>query len=122
MTWVHLIDVSQVQANIDAEAAVRAGIVGAVVKISEGARYLDPLRAAHLKIFRAAGMLTGAYHFARPSGSAQDARDQFDRFWEGLGDQMPALPFVIDLETKGGLAGSAVCEWACAWVERSLQA
>lgn len=114
MTWTHGIDTSRVQGTIHAGMVYDQGFRFGFVKISEGGQYLDPMRLQTLKALRAAGILDGGYHFARPNGSA---KTQAQILWDGLGDTMPTLPLVLDLETASGMPGEWVCEWALEFAE-----
>jgi lysozyme len=58
-----VIDVSHNNGAIDFAAVAAAGIAFAFVKASEGLGFVDPLYAANVAGFAAAGIATGAYHF-----------------------------------------------------------
>jgi lysozyme len=119
------IDVSNHQERIDWARAKADGISFAYVKASEGTTFADPKYAAHVTGAKAAGIKTGAYHFARPDThsaaddktAAKDARAEADWFLSLArlrpGDLLPAL----DLETAG-LPPEAMVAWTRAWLDR----
>lgn len=119
------VDVSNHQDRVDWARAKKAGVRFAFVKASEGVGFTDPKFRAHVQGAKAAGIKTGAYHFARPdtnSGSTtaaarSDARAEADFFLSlaapRRGDLLPAL----DLETAG-LPPALMVEWTRAWLER----
>ncbi len=117
MTWTQGIDVSSCQGRIR-WAEVPPEIRFAVVKVSEGSRGLDPTRDYNITGARDTGRLVGVYHFASPD--AGDARAECRRLWDAMGDTMPDLPLVLDLESKGTLTGVAVIDWAEEWIDEAL--
>jgi GH25 family lysozyme M1 (1,4-beta-N-acetylmuramidase) len=123
------IDVSNHQERIDWARAKADGISFAYVKASEGTTFADPKYQAHVTGAKAAGIKTGAYHFARPDththtrsdgatiNIAKDARAEADWFLSLAaprpGDLLPAL----DLETAG-LPAEEMVAWTRAWLDR----
>jgi GH25 family lysozyme M1 (1,4-beta-N-acetylmuramidase) len=113
------VDVSNYQDRVDWGRVRADGVSFAYVKASEGTTFADPKYRAHVTGAKAAGLRTGAYHFARPdtytNDPARDARAEADFFlslaWPRSGDLLPAL----DLETAG-LSPGAMCEWTRAWL------
>ncbi len=118
------IDVSNHQDRIDWSRVKADGIAFAYVKASEGTTFADPKYRAHVTGAKAAGIKTGAYHFARPdtytSDPRRDARAEADWFLSlaapRSGDLLPAL----DLETAG-LPPAQMVEWTRAWLDRVRQ-
>jgi lysozyme len=93
-------------------AAVKgAGHSFAFVKATEGSGYTNPYFASDWAGTRNAGLLRGAYHFARPSvGSAVGQARHFIAVAgtaRGAGD----LPPVLDLEQSGGLSPAQLTTW-----------
>jgi lysozyme len=93
-------------------AAVKAsGQAFAFVKATEGTGYTNPYFASDWTRTRDAGLLHGAYHFARPSvGSAVGQARRFIAVAgtaRGAGD----LPPVLDLEQSGGLTPRQLSTW-----------
>ena len=75
--WITGVDVSRHQRPdaCDWARAKEAGLDFAVVKLSEGQDYRDPAADEHLRRLRAAGVRTGAYHFARPDNRFRETSD-----------------------------------------------
>lgn len=107
------IDVSHYQGTITWTSVKSAGIQFAYIKATEGTSYKDPnFNANYLHAYNA-GVIRGAYHFARPdisSGATQAA------YFAGSGGAWSAdnltLPGMLDLE--GGCYGksaSAMQSW-----------
>ena len=110
------VDVSHWQGTITWSKVAAAGKRFAIIKASESTDYVDPTYAANRASAQAAGMWTGAYHFARPSTAAGDAVAEADHFADtvrlGGGDVIPAL----DIEVTGGLTPAALTAWVTAWL------
>src|SRR5436305_2689585 len=87
-----------------------------MIKATESTTYVDPLSATNRAGAQAAGIWTGAYHFARPDAPAGDALAEADHFAAsislGRGDLIPAL----DLEQTGGLSVTALQTWVSTWL------
>lgn len=65
---IRVVDLSAAQdVDIDLEAAREAGIIAAIVKLTEGATHLSPTWLAHSSSVKAAGLILGVYHFAWPN-------------------------------------------------------
>ncbi|HEY3164256.1 MAG TPA: GH25 family lysozyme [Candidatus Limnocylindrales bacterium] len=111
------IDVSHWQGAITWTKVAGAGKKFAIIKATDGiagtdgSLYIDPMYATNHTQAKAAGLWTGAYHFARPSAEAGDAVREADHFAAhtnlGVGDLIPAL----DLEASGGLSVAALQTW-----------
>jgi lysozyme len=117
------IDVSPYQPRIDWRAVAGAGHAFAYCKATEGngwvsSRYRDQRAGARL-----AGLVTGAYHFARwetAGDPAADARDEAAHFFDVVGALEPGdLPPALDLEWITGQKRPALqlVVWARAFVE-----
>ena len=87
--YIEGIDVSRHQKGLNWGAVVEAGHRFAIVKATEGVDYLDPLFYEHVERAREAGLVVGAYHFARPSSrkgpvsvetASEDARAEAECF------------------------------------------
>ena len=99
-------------AAIDWGAAARSGQSFVVVKATEGTTYSNPYLTGDVNGARAAGIYTGAYHYARPSSAAGSAAAQasyFARAYNALHGNL--LPPVLDLETTGGLSAAQLIDW-----------
>src|SRR5262249_22791906 len=66
------IDVSNYQGKIDWQAVKKSGVVFAFAKATEGVDFVDKSFAANFKAMKAAGIIRGAYHFARPGRGATE--------------------------------------------------
>lgn len=88
------------------------GVVGVMLKVSEGQTFVDSFFKDWAKRARAAGMRVGGYHFAQPRPG--NAKAEAAHFARNLGkverrDFRPAL----DLESNpGGLSGNALEQWS----------
>ncbi len=94
------VDVSHWNETVDWQRAAGSGLSFAILKASEGAGYRDGRYAANRSNARAAGLLTGSYHYFRPG---QDADSQAEAFFACL-DGQDDLPPALDLEEHGGLS------------------
>lgn len=111
------IDVSHWQNTIDWPKVAAAGKAFAIIKATEGTTYVDPTYLTNQAGAKAAGMWTGAYHFARPDAGPNDAVLEAAHFASkvnlGAGDLRPAL----DLEASGGLSVAALQTWVATFLE-----
>ncbi|MHC3468448.1 lysozyme [Streptomyces sp. 7R007] len=113
-------DVSSHQKNVDWSAAKAKGATFVYVKATESTTYRSPYFARQYDGARAAGIIRGAYHFARPDTSS--GRAQAD-FFVGNGGAWTAdgwtLPPALDIEYNPydarhkcyGLSKSAMAGW-----------
>ena len=110
------LDVSQWQGPIDWSGVASAGKAFVIMKASEGRDYADPKYATNHAGARAYGIRVGAYHFANPDTTANDAILEADSFVQKMailaGDLNPAL----DLEQTGGLSTADLQAWVSAWL------
>lgn len=106
-------------------AQVRAsGISFAFIKADEGprggaGRYTNPWFRADWDGARRAGLLVGAYHYARPRTPVAATADADARAFVALvGPSLrtAGLPPVLDLEEPGGLGGRDIAAWAGQWL------
>ena len=70
-----------------------------------------------------AGLVFGAYHFARPAGTSDAAATasaiaQANHFLAVAAPQPGELPPVLDLEAAGNLSKSRLLVWTLAWLEQ----
>ena len=93
------VDVSRYQASVDWKGLVRAGNGFAYVKATEGTRHRSPTHHDQAAAARRAGLLQGAYHYARPDQSSGTLQA---RFFNAEGGSWTAdgrtLPGALDLE------------------------
>jgi lysozyme len=111
------IDASHWQGTIGWSQVAGAGQRFVFLKASEGRNYTDPTYVSNRAGARAAGIVTGAYHFARPETVAGDAvaeaRVFVDAATLGAGDLLP----VLDIEVNGGLGVAALQVWVRDWLD-----
>ncbi len=100
---------------INWNAVANAGMEFAIVKASESTTYKNPFFAGDYAGAQAAGLVRGAYHFARPAYPvASTAESQAAYFAKLVGDvnTTATLPPVLDLEVTGGLPRADLVTWA----------
>lgn len=123
------IDVSNHQGAVAWGAVAASGVAFAIAKCSgdEGGgadRFADPFFAANWRGMAGAGLVRGAYHYARPSVAAPEASAAF--FVErigAVGGLGPGDLVALDLEDPAVPVGVALVGWTAAWldlVERAL--
>lgn len=96
MTWAQGIDISRYQPNVDWVKVRAAGIEYAVPKASQS-NFMDPKFKEHYAGARSVGILRSAYHFLVPD---MDGTKQANTYLKALGDDLPELPTVLDIEAK----------------------
>ena len=104
---------------IDWSAVAASGESFTVVKATESTDYVNPYMAVDVTSARAAGLVVGLYHFARPEVSATAQADYFARQVNGVAGTQ--LPPVLDLEQTGGLTSTALVGWASTFLTRLRQ-
>lgn len=100
-------DVSNYQGTIDWHAVENDGVGFAIVKATEGLKYLDPTFKRNWEIMRNTSIRArGAYHFGHPS---DDAEAQALFFTSSVGPMRPGEFLVLDIESATkSLQGDAV--------------
>ena len=112
------IDVSHHQDTIDWGQVAASGKRFAIAKATEGRTFVDPLYAINKFNAQANGLVFGAYHFAQPDDSANDAVEEADHFVT-IAQLIPGnLIPVLDIERTGGLSQAEVTEWILTWLGR----
>jgi GH25 family lysozyme M1 (1,4-beta-N-acetylmuramidase) len=110
------IDVSHHQGTIDWAQVAASGQRFVIAKATEGLFSVDPTYATNRAGATAAGLVFGAYHFARPDLHPTDPRGEADHFVDtaqlGPGNIVP----VLDLERSGDLTQAQLTEWILAWL------
>lgn len=96
--------------TVDFAAVKGAGILGVIIKATQGVSYVNPDFQSGVAAAQAAGLLVGAYHFAEPSQSS--AEDQAAYFNDQVMGHTLALGTWLDLEVTGGVAMFQVSQWA----------
>ncbi len=97
---VHGIDVSRYQGSIDWATIDTSQVHFVFVKATEGEEHVDSLFARNWAALNEKGIRKGAYHFYRPSISAQI---QFRNYTNQVVLTKGDLPPVIDFEATGDL-------------------
>jgi GH25 family lysozyme M1 (1,4-beta-N-acetylmuramidase) len=115
------LDVSNWNGAINWTKVAHAGYRFAFAKATEGTAYVDKTYTANRNGSEGAGLVFGAYHFARPSGkglaaSTASAIRQANHFLAVAGPQPGELPPVLDLEATGNLAKKRLLAWTLAWL------
>ncbi|HET9114827.1 MAG TPA: GH25 family lysozyme [Gaiellaceae bacterium] len=116
------LDVSNWNGAVKWASVASAGYRFAFGKATEGTRYVDATYATNRNGSEAAGLVFGAYHFARPGGGSlggatASAIAQADHFLAVASPQPGELPPVLDLETTGKLSKTRLLAWTLAWLE-----
>jgi lysozyme len=112
------IDVSHWQGKITWRSVSADGVRFAIAKATEAQTFVDPQYARNRLRAVQHGVLFGAYHFARPDRSANDAIKEADHYLSVARLAGRHIIPVLDLETTGGLGPRALIKWARAWVQR----
>jgi len=112
------IDVSHWQETIDWTQVAASGQRFAIAKATEGQSYVDPMYATNAAGAAANGIVFGAYHFAKPDDTPDDAILEADHFVDvaqlAPGNLVPAL----DIERTGGLSQAELTGWILTWLGR----
>jgi GH25 family lysozyme M1 (1,4-beta-N-acetylmuramidase) len=114
-----LIDVSSYQGSIDWTKVAKTR-VGGIAKASEGTSIRDPYRTSNIRGMRAASMIAGAYHFARPTETG--AAEQVTSYLDAIAN-LPVQFHALDLEDQDAsrLGAHDIDLWAREWC-RAVQA
>jgi GH25 family lysozyme M1 (1,4-beta-N-acetylmuramidase) len=121
--WPRGVDIASWQhpggGPIDWNAAHASGVSFVLIKATEGTGYTNPFFAADRDAATRAGMVVGAYHYARPAGPISTAVEQARRFIAvaGLARTAGHLAPALDLEDSGGLDPTALAAWVHAFLE-----
>ncbi|WP_171169070.1 GH25 family lysozyme [Streptomyces sp. I05A-00742] len=124
------LDVSSYQGAVDWPAVAAAGAAFAYVKATEGLTYRNEFFQQQYEGSADAGLVRGAYHFARPDSSGGAA--QADAFLDGGGGWTAdgrTLPGALDIEGVAasdapacyGLDQEGMVDWIRAFAERYRQ-
>jgi len=121
-TYLPGVDVSNWQGSIDWPRVARSGYRFVFAKATEGRTFVDSTYGTNRVEAEDAGLVIGAYHFARPDGSTvaaatADAVAEADHFLVVAGPRAGELPPALDLETTGGLPVSRLQAWTWAWLD-----
>ena len=117
-TTVDGIDVSHWQGTIDWSQVAGSGYRFAILKATEGQTFDDPNYAGYRTAANGAGIYIGAYHFARPDSTANDATLEADHFTRVAGPKSGDIVPVLDMEDSGGLSTTTLITWVQTWLDR----
>ena len=117
------IDVSTWNGAIKWGKVAAAGYAFVFGKATEGTSYNDTTYTTNRNGSETAGLVFGAYHFARPVGSTMagattSAISQANHFLAVAAPQPGELPPVLDLEVTGQLPKSRLLAWTLAWLDQ----
>lgn len=102
MAAVPGIDVSSNQGMIDWGLAAASGQKYAFIRSSMGRGGVDSRFSTNFRQAKDAGLLVGVYHLIRPEWRGEE---QMTHFLTTLGDRVPDLPLVLDVELTGSDVG-----------------
>jgi lysozyme len=117
-TTIDGIDVSHWQGTIDWSQVAGAGYRFAILKATEGQTFDDPNYAGYRTGANAAGIYIGAYHFARPDSTPDDATLEADHFTGVAAPKSGDIVPVLDMEDSGGLSTTTLITWVQTWLDR----
>jgi lysozyme len=112
------IDVSRWQGQINWRQVKAAGVHFAIAKATEAQSWVDPQYARNRERAVARGVLLGAYHFAQPDRTHNDAIREADHFVRTAQLLPGHLIPVLDLERTNGLGPRAMVRWTRTWLQR----
>jgi lysozyme len=116
--FVNGIDVSYHQGAIDWSRVAGAGTQFAFIRTTAGTLTADTSYAANRSGARAAGLLVGSYHFAKPDATANDAANEASWFLRNATISTGDLRPVLDLEASNGLDPASLTVWAQTWLAK----
>jgi GH25 family lysozyme M1 (1,4-beta-N-acetylmuramidase) len=116
------IDVSNWNGTINWTKVAHAGYRFAIGKATESTTFDDSTYLANRYGSEGAGLVFGAYHFARPAGTSiaavtASAIAQADHFLTFATPQPGELPPTLDLEATGNLSAHLLEAWTEAWAQ-----
>jgi GH25 family lysozyme M1 (1,4-beta-N-acetylmuramidase) len=117
------LDVSNNNGTITWSKVAQAGYRFAFGKATEGTAYTDKTYTKNRNGSEKAGLVFGAYHFARPTGggvaaATVSAIKQANHFLAVAGPQPGELPPVLDLEVTGNLPQQRLLTWTLAYLDQ----
>jgi lysozyme len=96
-----IIDISVWQGVPNFVKVKATGVVGVMIKVSEGQRFFYQIAIQQAKAAKAAGLLIGYYHFGHPESTTHTAVDEanyFDAAIKKMGLPAPDLMYALDVE------------------------
>jgi GH25 family lysozyme M1 (1,4-beta-N-acetylmuramidase) len=110
------IDVSHWQGQIDWPKVAASGQRFVIAKATEGVNYIDPTYATNRAGAMAAGLVFGAYHFARPDLHPNNPIGEADHFVDVAQPSAGNVVPVLDLERSGTLTQAQLTQWILQWL------
>jgi lysozyme len=107
------VDVSHYQKVIDWRSVSQSGISFVFVKATEGMSLKDKLFDRNWERIKREGLRRGAYHFFRPSISAEN---QASHFIESVALEIGDFPPVLDVEVRDGVSKKELLMGIHAWL------
>lgn len=104
-------------AAVDWKVAANSGKSFAFIKATEGTAPENDFYQADVKAARAAGMVIGSYHKARPSIDAAAQARAFATRLQSVGG--PQLPPVLDIEIDEGKSPAQIVAWTRTFLEET---
>lgn len=106
-------------AKIDIPEIVKGGNDFAFIKATEGTEYINPHFRSDVMQFMAQKNPMGFYHYAKPTDSTEDARQQAQHFVSvtGIDRGVKSFPPVLDIEEDGGVSSEGLIDWTEAFVD-----
>lgn len=109
------IDVSHWQGSVDWHGlAASQRLDFGFCKATEHEGFVDPRFRSNWAAIREAGLVRGAYHFARPDSDPRDDAGKFVAVVKAAGLKATDL-LALDLETGNGLTASQNAAWSVGW-------
>src|SRR4029450_2344399 len=112
------IAISHHQGVIDWSQVAGSGKRFAFAKATEGRTFVDPNYAFNKSGAEMSGVVFGAYHFARPDSTPNDAILEADHFVDVAQLEPGDLVPVLDIERMGDLSQAQVTQWILTWLDR----
>jgi GH25 family lysozyme M1 (1,4-beta-N-acetylmuramidase) len=116
--WIRGIDVSHHDGSIDWGGVASSGIRFAYIKSSEGTGFVDPRYAANRTAAARLGLRVGAFHFARPDLTPEEASAEADHFIATADFRAGDLAPMLDLEVTDGLSVGQLDDWVSTFLAR----
>ncbi len=108
------IDVSHWQGDVDWRAVKKSGRRFAFAKATEGRSMVDEKFEQNWKNMKEAGIIRGAYHFAKPTTAA---KPQARHFHKTVRPEPGDLPLVLDLEDGEEVGPEKLEQWVRTFVD-----
>jgi hypothetical protein len=110
-------DISHHQKTFDAKRYKDSGEDFIILNATEGTKFTSRTFAARWRDAGARNLPRGAYHFARPSGSANAQADHFIEVVRAAGFRAGDA-WALDLERAEGRGPAQLVDWADKWIAR----